>query len=939
MPECLTDEFLAQLLDGRLAAEERALMHGHIDTCPACHGLVAVLVQEGSSPEVRGMPLPEGPLSLPREETSTGSSLPGWTPPTEFNEFQLVRPLGCGAMGIVYLARDRSLGRPVAVKFIASHQPGSQVRERFRNEARAIAQLQHPNVVTVFRIGEVEGHPFIVSEYLEGQTLARLPLPLPWRHVLELGIGLARGLAEAHRQGVLHRDIKPSNILLTQGGEVKLLDFGLAEFVTSGTGEGTHAARTVAGTPRYMAPELFKGLPATPRSDLYALGLVLHELCTGKLPPWRRGADGAVPPLTERVRGMDPHFAALIERCLQADPGERYASAGELCTALEQLHVEDAAQRALRQRLDVAIADWERLERAEELLWRKRQLDEAGMLDTALLGTREQDFLRASQRAVRRQALRRGLAAGFMVLVVVVLTGGPRLQEYWETQRLVSERMAAAEKALAMGRYRSQRAITAHERALTLFKGQDPDRLGMKSDHEALWSSAEAAWAQALQELEQADVAYAEAEGALEEVQERVNPPEAREFRIQLTYERILLAEAFHRKGDRARLVQDFERLTVRDAAWRERLNTSAELEIQTTPPGARVELTQYVEDEQGEQQQVPVPGFESLGMAPVARLSLPAGSYHLRFTREGHPPIDLPLLLERGETEQVHLDLPSQVLKGYVYIPPGPFLMGSADAEEVREFMHSTPLHEASVEQGYLIGKTEVTLGQWMEYLDTLPAGDPDRHLLKKPRPSVAGALKLEPLPGKGWGFSLIRPDGKTSITARSGEPFRYPGRLHRQEQRWERFPLSGVSVRELSRFLAWLNSTGRLPGARLCTEPEWVRAARGADDRRHPHGNRLLKDDANIDMTYDRKPDNFGPDEVEAHPASKSPFEVHGMVGNAFEITQAPIEDLGKYVILGGAWYFERIGTFIPNRQAFTDEAQDATVGVRLCASWSAR
>ncbi|HEX8823118.1 MAG TPA: protein kinase, partial [Archangium sp.] len=122
----------------------------------------------------------------------------GWVPPSEFDEFHLMHVLGRGAMGVVYLAHDRSLERQVAVKFIATPQPDAEARTNFQVEARAIARLQHPNVATVFRVGEVRGHPYIVSEYVMGQSLAELPVPVPWRRVLTLGVGLTRGLAAAH---------------------------------------------------------------------------------------------------------------------------------------------------------------------------------------------------------------------------------------------------------------------------------------------------------------------------------------------------------------------------------------------------------------------------------------------------------------------------------------------------------------------------------------------------------------------------------------------------------------------------------------------------------------------------------------------------------------------------------------------------------------------
>lgn len=270
-----------------------------------------------------------------------------WLPPVEFDEFRVERVLGRGGMGVIYLAQDTSLGRPVAVKFIASKHPGPESRARFETEARAIARLQHPNVVTVFRVGEVEGRPFIVSEYVVGQSLSQISLPLPWRQVLTLGLGLARGLAAAHRKGVLHRDIKPSNALLTANNEVKLLDFGLAERFDPGSSASSSSRPVLAGTPRYMAPELLRGGPPTPQSDLYALGLTLFELCTEKLRDV--DLDAPAPPdlsALDRVAGIDPDFADLIRRCVRSDPHHRVASADMLCSALEHLeHLHAAAQR------------------------------------------------------------------------------------------------------------------------------------------------------------------------------------------------------------------------------------------------------------------------------------------------------------------------------------------------------------------------------------------------------------------------------------------------------------------------------------------------------------------------------------------------------------------------------------------------------------------
>src|SRR5512140_3856509 len=160
-----------------------------------------------------------------------GSSHVDWVPPESFDEYRLVKALGRGSMGQVWLAHDTVLDRLVAVKFIAELPVNDAVRHRFLPEARAAARVQHHNIIAVYRGGEIGPRPYLISEYVRGDSLDKLARPVAWPRLLEIAIGLARGLAAAHRQGVLHRDLKPANAIVSETGEVKLLDFGLAKLL------------------------------------------------------------------------------------------------------------------------------------------------------------------------------------------------------------------------------------------------------------------------------------------------------------------------------------------------------------------------------------------------------------------------------------------------------------------------------------------------------------------------------------------------------------------------------------------------------------------------------------------------------------------------------------------------------------------------------------
>jgi eukaryotic-like serine/threonine-protein kinase len=256
--------------------------------------------------------------------------------------YDLVRPLGHGAMATVDLAHDVDLDRPVALKRLAENLARDEdLQRRFLREARLAARLAHPNVVRVFDVGEDAGRPFIAMEFVEGETLAELVArrgPLPAAEAASLGMQACAGLAAAHAAGLVHRDVKPQNLLLGTDGVLKLGDFGIAA-----GNEGTRLtlAGTVLGTAGYLAPEQARGERVTASADIYALGAVLYELLTGE--PNRSAsslaelgaADTFRPPdLAARVPNAPPELVAAVTACLSLRPDDRPSSAAALARML-----------------------------------------------------------------------------------------------------------------------------------------------------------------------------------------------------------------------------------------------------------------------------------------------------------------------------------------------------------------------------------------------------------------------------------------------------------------------------------------------------------------------------------------------------------------------------------------------------------------------------
>ncbi len=348
MSACLDDSALLELVEGRLDPERAPAVHAHLDLCASCRELVAESAKYCFQED-----------DAPADEVSTEATLPARArrarpeptvqPGRTIGRYVIGEVIGAGGMAVVYRAHDPQLGRHVALKLVRTDRRAAHDWQlRLLREARAMAQLSHPNVVHVYDAGVVDDQVFLAMELVEGQTLdqwmraaARTPT-----EILSAFIESGRGLAAAHAANLVHRDFKPSNVLVSHDGRVRVTDFGLARSALSSPQEGLEAppaellpsvTRTgmVVGTPAYMAPEQLRGLPTDGRTDQFGFCVALFEFLYGERPSIETTSVPAAPPeataislpLRQRALGSPvPGVYRVLERGLRLDPGERYPS-------------------------------------------------------------------------------------------------------------------------------------------------------------------------------------------------------------------------------------------------------------------------------------------------------------------------------------------------------------------------------------------------------------------------------------------------------------------------------------------------------------------------------------------------------------------------------------------------------------------------------------
>lgn len=590
-------------------------------------------------------------------------------------------------------------------------------------------------------------------------------------------------------------------------------------------------------------------------------------------------------------------------------------------TLREWLDVDAGTQR-LRERIEAAASDWSRLDRAPETLWSERQLAEVQSLEPSDVSPLGGEFLRISRAVVRRSRQRRLVLALSVPLVIGFVLGAVWLKIRWDLQQVAEGYYTQAQVALSEGRRMKSEAAKWKEKSFERYRTLDISTEAAAAEGR---EEAERAWAEARDAFRRGDDAFFNASQLMElALLLGIDQPRLRGFLSDVLVERIELAEWFHHRE----LREMRSRLSLYDEGTRHRQFTARPtLSITTSPPGAQVELHQYHPDG-GRLRPV---SLGVLGPAPIPSREVGSGpgSYLLILSAPGRAPVRHPLVLEPGENAKLQLWLPpaEQVPEGFVYVPPGTFLAGSADPEELRVgLINAPPLHPARTGP-YLIARTEVTFGEWIEFLNDLPPLERARRTPSGSNPQLEFELTRHGRDPWKLSFTLDSRPGAVF----EGESIEIPQRTRRTQQNWLRLPVSAISLDDAKAYLSWLARTGRVPGARLCSEHEWERAARGADGRAYPHGNQLSADDANFDVTYERK--GFGPDEVGAHPESVSPFGLFDTTGNVYEWTRSMMGS-NEAVIRGGSWYYDAWSVLLANRTVVESKTREASTGLRVCA-----
>jgi serine/threonine protein kinase/formylglycine-generating enzyme required for sulfatase activity len=765
----------------------------------------------------------------------------------------------------------------------------------------------------------------VASLPILGDALSRglyLLRPLSPEKIREAIVGPARAKGVQFESEALIDELVAST---SRAEGLPLLQFALAELWEARseprapiTAAALHAIGGVEGALARHADRVVQSLPAAQREAAWRILVDLVTL------DGTRGYRTEAELCAKSPAARDALEALVRGRLLVAhewEEGAIYEIAHEALlrgwgTLRRLIEMEDEA-RVVEQRLKAAAAEWERLGKSREALWGDRQLAEAKVLDPGRLGERERAFLLASRSALQWRHLRWRVVVVVVAALSLAFYGAIRFQMQRDLDRRVSVRIEEAQRLVEEARARSAEMDRLEKQAFALFDARN-------------LAEGEHVWGQAQERAAEADSALGRTAQVLEAALILDTGRTAvRDLLADVLFERALAAERFQRPSQRDDLLARMA-LYDEDGVRRRRWDEPAQLSIATRPEGAQVRVERYVADGKRRRLERASEPFTT----PRTDLSLPRGSYLLTLRAEGRAEVRYPVLLGRGERLALELELlpESDVPPGFIYVPRGRFLFGtSLDDSKRRGFLSTVPVHPQTTE-AYFIARHEVTYADWLAYLRALSPEERARRMPKIGEAALIGALSLRETQGGVYQFTFKPSDD--AYSALEGQPLVYRSRRARSTQDWLRFPVSGISMRDAEAYAAWVRETGRVKGARLCTEYEWERAARGADDREFPHGDALEPDDANIDETYGKEASSMGPDEVGSHPATRSPFGLDDMSGNVFEWTTSSLEP-GRATIRGGGYYYDQMTARSTNRTTLEANLRDPRLGLRLCAT----
>jgi serine/threonine protein kinase/formylglycine-generating enzyme required for sulfatase activity len=726
--------------------------------------------------------------------------------------------------------------------------------------------------------------------------------------------GLRRAIVEpAQRRGVTIEPALVEHLVeRTEGGSLPLLEFALgalytrrdparstidlADLAALGGVEGALATHADAALAR---------LPAAQRREARRLLLALVTVERTRARREERDLLGE----SDRTSG-DGRAAldALVEARLVV------AGAGEHGAAYEVAHEallsgwptlrawldEEATAREAAERVRRAATEWERIGRADEALFGERQLGELDVLAGRPFDGVSEAFVAASHARLKRGRTRRlAFLLGVPALLALIAATG-WTASYTRHRASVAQAVAFARALDAKAEDTARSAADTRAQAIARF---EKDELG----------PAEELWKRTLALEEDADRRRRDVGAALDEALTLdARDPSARALYADVTLARLLAAERLHKEG----LLRELRaRLHVYDDGSRAAsLRAPGHIRVETEPSGAALTLARYREDARGrlvESDRAPL-------VAGTSR-ELEAGSYLIVADAPDRATTRYPFVVRRGEDRALRIALPraGDVPEGMIYVPAGRTLYGSSDDEATRGFLGHQPAHDVEV-AAFLIARTEVTNGDYVAFLDAL-------------RPSE----RKERLPS---GLAIASDDRIAwklrDLTLAPGQP--YCSGVQPCVD-WSRLPVDGANREDGERFALWLARSGRMPGARLCHDREWERAARGADDRKHPSDNgELGPEDACTLASYGGDVLRAGPCAVGTHPASRSPFGVDDMAGSEWEWMADPADVALPWEAnsRSSGWKDYGIYLVISNRSTGSSKGRLKTVGLRICA-----